>query len=292
MRNSFASTFANRYEPHGYSLMALTFPGHTSVAGLLAVTLYVLTAVLLLLALRRKRLPRLVLLLMTAVPAVLLHGLLTWQQMNKPDGFYLGFFTAGSLVALVMTVLVLLSAIRLPVQNLLILVLPISMAALIGSLAGQTGFEPRTTVPAPLLAHILISLTAYCVLFMAACQALLLTYQEHLLRRRRAMVNLRLLPPLETMESFLFTLLWVGVVTLSLAIGTGFAFLDDLFAQHVVHHTVLAIASWVLYAGILAGHQLFGWRSYTVTYGTLIAFALLLLGYFGSKFVLEILLDR
>jgi len=292
MRNSVRSTFANRYEPHGYSLMASTLSGYTQVAGLLAVALYALSAVLMLYDLRRKRLPRLALLLITLVPALVLHGLLTWQQMNRPAGFYLGFFTAGSLVALVMTALVLLSAIRLPVQNLLILVLPISIIALIGSLTGQTGFEPRTTLPSALLAHILISLTAYCVLFMAACQALILTYQEHVLRRRRSMVTLRLLPPLETMESFLFTLLWTGVITLSLAIGTGFAFLDDLFAQHVVHHTVLAMASWVLYAGILAGHRLFGWRSYTVIYGTLIAFGLLLLGYFGSKFVLEIVLER
>jgi ABC-type uncharacterized transport system permease subunit len=73
---------------------------------------------------------------------------------------------------------------------------------------------------------------------------------------------------------------------------SGFAFLEDMFAQQVVHHTVLALASWLIYAGLLTGHYLFGWRSYTATYGTMIAFALLLLAYFGSKFVLEIVLAR
>ena len=56
--------------------------------------------------------------------------------------------------------------------------------------------------------------------------------------------------------------------------------------------TVLSSAAWITYAALLAGHQLFGWRGGTAVRWTLIAFALLLLGYFGSKFVLEIILQR
>jgi ABC-type uncharacterized transport system permease subunit len=41
---------------------------------------------------------------------------------------------------------------------------------------------------------------------------------------------------------------------------------------------------------LLLGHSRSGWRGRTVTYGALAAFALLLLAYFGSKFVIEILL--
>ena len=76
-----------------------------------------------------------------------------------------------------------------------------------------------------------------------------------------------------------------------MAIGSGFLFLDDMFEQHVVHPTVLALASWFLYAGLLLGHSIFGWRGTTAVRWTLIAFTLLVLGYFGSKFVIEILLD-
>jgi ABC-type uncharacterized transport system permease subunit len=86
--------------------------------------------------------------------------------------------------------------------------------------------------------------------------------------------------------------LWAGILTLTAAIATGFVFLDDMFAQRVVHHTVLAIASWVGYAVLLTGRHFFGWRSSTATSWTLVAFALLILGYFGSKFVLEILLGE
>jgi ABC-type uncharacterized transport system permease subunit len=102
----------------------------------------------------------------------------------------------------------------------------------------------------------------------------------------------RVLPPLQTMEALLFNLLWAGIAVLTLAIGSGFLFLEDMFAQRVVHHTVLAIASWCVYAALLAGRQVFGWRGSTAVRWTLIAFLLLVLGYFGSKFVIEILLEH
>jgi len=87
-------------------------------------------------------------------------------------------------------------------------------------------------------------------------------------------------------------MLWTGIALLSISIISGFAFLDDMFAQRVVHHTVLSSAAWVMYTGLLVGHRLLGWRGTTAVRWTLIAFVLLLLGYFGSKFVLEIVLQR
>ena len=126
---------------------------------------------------------------------------------------------------------------------------------------------------------------------MAACQAVLLALVEHQLRSKHSFGLLHLLPPLETMESLLFTLLWSGITVLSLAIAAGFIFLENMFAQHVVHHTILSMASWTGYAVLLIGHKVFGWRGTTAVLWALIAFALLLLAYFGSKFVLEFLLD-
>jgi ABC-type uncharacterized transport system permease subunit len=270
--------------------MASTLPGFAIVAGVVAAALYALLMVVMVLDIRKHRLPTLWVTLAFALPALGLHGVATWMQIDQPTGLYLGFFTASTLVALIMAALVTLAAIWLPVQNLLILVLPIVIVTIGGSLAGHTAFLPRSQLDPPLIAHILVSIAAYGILFTAACHALVLTYQEHRLRHKRSIGVLQLLPPIETMESLLFALLWAGVTGLTLAIASGFAFLDDMFAQQVVHHTVLTMASWALYTGLLLGHYVFGWRSYTATYGTLVAFALLLLGYFGSKFVLEIVL--
>ena len=86
-------------------------------------------------------------------------------------------------------------------------------------------------------------------------------------------------------------MLWLGVGLLTLSIGTGMFFLQDMFDQRLVHHTVLTTLSWLVYTGFLTGHHLFGWRGVT---GAMESgrFRLLLLGYLGSKFVLEYLLNH
>lgn len=271
--------------------MASTLTGLTAIAGIAAASLYALGAAMQIRSLRRSRALAVGTLVIIVTPALLLHAATMYLQMNTDEGLYLGFFTAASLTALLMVSFLMLASARLPVRNLLMLVLPFGAVAVVGSLIGETGFEARSALPLALVAHILFSIVAYSILFMAACQSVLLAYQEHALKSKSSIRALRLLPPLESMEALLFTMLWTGIVTLTGAIATGFLFLEDMFAQQVVHHTVLAIASWGVYAVLLAGRHFFGWRSRTATYWTLIAFALLVLGYFGSKFVLEILLE-
>lgn len=270
--------------------MPSTLTGLTAIVSIAAAALYALGAALQFHSLWRQRAIAVGTLILVTVPGVLLHAAATYLQVHTSEGLYLGFFAAASLITLLMVMFVMVAAIRLPVQNLLILVLPIGAVAVLAALAGQTGFQAREAPPAALVIHVLFSIVAYSILFMAACQSVLLAYQERALKARTRISALRVLPPLETMEALLFSLLWTGILTLTLAIATGFVFLDDMFAQRVVHHTVLAMASWFVYAALLVGRHFFGWRSSTATSWTLIAFSLLILGYFGSKFVLEILL--
>ena len=53
-----------------------------------------------------------------------------------------------------------------------------------------------------------------------------------------------------------------------------------MFAQSVVSHTILASASWVMFAVLLAGRYAFGWRSTVATRATLVGFTLLSLRVF------------
>ena len=55
---------------------------------------------------------------------------------------------------------------------------------------------------------------------------------------------------------------------------------------------VLAVVAWIVYAILLIGRWRLGWRGRPAIHWTLGGFTLLLLAYFGSKFVLEILLGR
>jgi len=228
-----------------------------------------------------------------SIAGALLHGFSNYQIIWSDGYLNLGIATSISLVSWIMLVFVLMASFRLPLGNLLVLILPLAALGALLALVAPPDVTalPTASLSDPLIWHIMISIVAYSILFMAACQSVLLAVLEHRLKAKQTLRFLRLLPPLQTMESLLFGLLWTGIIALTLAIGTGFLFLDDMFEQRVVHHTVLALASWVLYAGLLTGHRLFGWRGTTAVRWTLIAFSLLLLGYLGSKFVIEVLLE-
>jgi ABC-type uncharacterized transport system permease subunit len=141
-------------------------------------------------------------------------------------------------------------------------------------------------------AHILLSILAYSVLSIGALQAVLLAVQEKHLREKRPGGFIRALPPLQTMETLLFRMIGAGFILLSLALVSGALFVQDLFAQHLVHKTVLSIVAWAVFAILLWGRQRFGWRGRTAIRWTLSGFFSLMLAYFGSKWVLEVVLGR
>jgi ABC-type uncharacterized transport system permease subunit len=157
------------------------------------------------------------------------------------------------------------------------------------SLGDGTAIE---IVGSGLKAHILISILSYGLLTLAALQAVLLAIQTRYLRNRHPGGFIRALPPLETMDALLFRLIALGYLMLSLSLLTGVTYIEDIFAQHLVHKTVLSFAAWVVFAVLLWGRWRFGWRGRTAVRWTLSGFIVLMLAYFGSKLVLELILQR
>ena len=100
----------------------------------------------------------------------------------------------------------------------------------------------------------------------------------------------RKLPPLEAASALFYELTGAGFLILTVAIGTGMVFVDDLFGQHLVHKTVLTMLAWCLYAVLLFQYFRRGWRVQSAISLSTIAFGLVVLGFFGSKLVLELLL--
>jgi ABC-type uncharacterized transport system permease subunit len=94
------------------------------------------------------------------------------------------------------------------------------------------------------------------------------------------------------METLLFQMIGTGLFFLTASLLSGFIFIEDLFAQHLLHKTVLAIIAWIIFTALLLGRLRFGWRGKTAIQWTLVGFVLLLLAYFGSKLVLELILKR
>jgi ABC-type uncharacterized transport system permease subunit len=140
--------------------------------------------------------------------------------------------------------------------------------------------------------HATLALLAYATLAVAALLALTLWVQERALRRRDFHGWLRALPPLVQLESLLFRTIAAGFGLLTATLLTGVLFVENLFAQHLVHKTVLSLLSWLAFGALLLGRRRYGWRGVTAARWTLAAMALLVLAYFGSKGVLELILHR
>jgi ABC-type uncharacterized transport system permease subunit len=112
------------------------------------------------------------------------------------------------------------------------------------------------------------------------------------LHNRQLLHRLNLLPPLQTLEFLMFQCIGLGFFLLSLSLISGFIFLDDLFAQHLAHKTILSIIAWIVIAILLWGRYYSGWRGRTAIRYVFTSFILLMLAYFGSKVVLELILHR
>jgi ABC-type uncharacterized transport system permease subunit len=266
------------------------------IPGLIAIALYLLASVLLTARLvygdnvyvRRKTQ-----ILMIAVAAAVIHGGLLYQSILTPTGMALGFFNAASLIALLTATLLLLASFQEPVENLGIPVFAVAAISIgLGLLYRTDQVITRGMQSWQLDTHILISLLAYSILGLAVLQALLLAIQDYHLHNRQPGGFIRSLPPLQVMETLMFQMIRIGFVLLSLALVTGILFLEDIFAQHLVHKTVLSIVAWLVFATLLWGRWRFGWRGRVAIRWTVGGFVFLMLAYFGSKLVLEFILNR
>lgn len=224
------------------------------------------------------------------VIAVLLHALALSSQMLAPIGLNLDFITAASLIAAAVIALTLLACASLPVENLLVLLYPLGVITTLVAQFVPSGTVPRIDDEPGILIHILLSILAYGVFTIAAFQALLVLLQDYQLKHKHPLGPIRAFPPLQTMESLLFGFLWAGWVLLSLSLISGWVFLENMFAQHLVHKTLLSCLAWIVFSVLLVGRNRLGWRGHVAIRWTLSGFVLLMLAYFGSKLVREYIL--
>lgn len=218
--------------------------------------------------------------------ALLLHCWVAWHRTGLPDTLNLEFFSALAVSAAGVVLLLLVLSLTGDADYLGLAVYPLAAIAVLSSQISVTRASPAN--PAVEL-HVLLSLMAYTVLALAAVQALLVAVQRRMLHHHKPSM-LRALPALDRTESLMFALLGAGFVLLTLSLLSGFAYLEDMFAQHLVHKTVLSTLAWLIFAVLLAGRLWRGWRGRRVVHWTIGGFIVLLVAYFGSKLVLELIL--
>jgi len=228
---------------------------------------------------------------MSAV-AFMAHAVLLYHWIDLPSGQNLSFFNVFSQVAWFIVLIWLLAVCRKPVETLGIFVYP--LAAISVLLAWQIPGENiiQTGVFTKELFHIMISMITFSVLCIAALQSILLALEEKLLRQKRLVQFITVLPPLETMEHILFQMIWLGFALLSLVLLTSLTFFHDILSIQVLQKTVLTLIAWVVFLGLLFGRYYFGWRGKVAIKGTLIGviclMLLLVISYYGTYWILKI----
>lgn len=223
---------------------------------------------------------------------VILHAVALYPRLITAQGLNLGFFNALSLIGVLGAFLLLISALNRPLESLGVVLLPLAALSIALMFAYPSQRILESSGAWQLDLHIVLSVVAYSLLGIGALQAIVLAIQDSHLRNRHPGGLIRALPALQVMESLLFQLISIGFIFLSLALLTGILFLDDIFAQHLVHKTVLSIIAWGVFGILLWGRWRFGWRGQTAIRWTLGGFMFLMLAYFGSKLVLELILNR
>lgn len=243
------------------------------------------------LALLRRVPPRPTLVRGIGALAVACHSVVILASLGDLGTFTLDIASSASLISWLVALLLLTVSFAKPVLSVAAGLFPLAALTILLAV-GLPASSQRAGLTPGIATHVLTSVLSFSLFAIAAVQAMLLARQNQALRRHHTRGIVQSLPPLITMERLLFELIWAGMLLLTLSILSGIIFLDDIFAQHLVHKTALSFAAWIIFALLLVGRHVLGWRGIKAARWTLGGCLLLLLAYFGSKIVLEVILDR
>jgi ABC-type uncharacterized transport system permease subunit len=138
--------------------------------------------------------------------------------------------------------------------------------------------------------HLLLGVASYGLFGAAVLHAALLDAAERRMRLKAS-------PPggaaggtpLLRLERLTFRFVEAGFVVLSAALLLG---LESTVSWRWDHKTVFSLLGWATFAALLAGRHFQGWRGRRATRWLYAGAGLLLLGYVGSRFVFEVVLQR
>jgi ABC-type uncharacterized transport system permease subunit len=231
---------------------------------------------------------------MGILAALILQGLGLYDGLFGASGMRFSFSFALSLMLWLAVFIYWLESFRSRMDGLQPMVLP--LAALCAALpvffpqvhvianAGVWGFK----------LHFLAAMLSYSLFTLSALHAIFMGFVERKLHHGELNKHLASLPPILAMEALLFSMIGIAFLLLTVALGSGIMFSEAIFGKALVfdHKTLFAFASWGIFAALLIGRRVYGWRGRIALRWTLTGFLLLFLAYIGSRFVSEVLLGR
>jgi ABC-type uncharacterized transport system permease subunit len=222
------------------------------------------------------------------------HAALLAAEIALDGGMRFGFAHALSAMALLALLFYGVESLFHSIEGVPALVLPpAALCAFLPALFPGPVLAARASGPA-FVAHLVVAMAAYAFIAIAAVHAMLMVIIERRLQRPARHPAPAGLPPLLTMERLLFRILAAGFALLTLTLASGVAFSEEIFgrALRFDHKTVFSLIAWLIFAVLLLGRRAYGWRGRAALNGTFAGFAMLLLAYVGSRFVLEVVLGR
>lgn len=226
--------------------------------------------------------------------ALTVHAAALYFDMFGEGGIRFSFALAISVIFWLAVVLHGFESLAHRQRGLLALVLPTTTAAVLLPLIFPVE-RPLVHIDSLLFrVHFILAMLAYGVFLLATLQACLLWIAERDLHHPQQLTAERRFPPLLRMENLLFRMLGIAFLLLTASLATGLLVSEQFYGQWVRgdHKTIFAFLSWLIFGALLLGRHLHGWRGRKATRWTIAGFVMLLLAYVGSRFVLEVLLDR
>ncbi|MBZ0142253.1 MAG: cytochrome c biogenesis protein CcsA, partial [Rhodocyclaceae bacterium] len=209
--------------------------------------------------------------------ALLLHGYLLYGTLFGEGLMRFGFSAALSLMLWLAVLIYWVESFHARLEGLQPLALPLAgICALLPALfPGQHLLS--NVASAMFRIHFFIAMVAYSLFTLAALHAIIMAIAERRLHRGELTRPLASLPPLLTMESLLFRLIAIAFLLLTLTLISGIAFSETLFGKALEfnHKTLFSILSWLIFAVLLTGRYVWGWRGRKALRWTLAGFATL-----------------
>lgn len=233
-----------------------------------------------------------------------LHAAALYGELIAPRELHFGFAQALSSMLLLTVAICWVENLFLRIDAIypIALALAAVCAPLPAFFAGRA--SPDAVSPAFLL-HLLFGMLAYSLFMVATLHAVLISMLDRRLHGGQktglhqpagALLDdpMAGLPPLLSLERLVFRLTGAAFAVLTLTFAIGIAYSESIFgrALRFDHKTVFVVLSWLTFGLLLAGRQLYGWRGRAAWRWTFAGFAMLLLAYPGSRFVLEVVLGR
>lgn len=224
-----------------------------------------------------------------------LHGLgLIFALFGpQPEGLRFGFAPALSVTAWLMLTFYLLEQHWFP--QLRTRWTLTGLGATVALLAALFPGTPMHTSASPWLPlHLALGVASYGLFAAAVFHAWMMIRAEKSMRLATADTSFGL--PLLTLERLTFRFVNAGFILLTATLAAGWLFGDSLYGAKAAwrwdHKTVFSVLSWCTFAVLLLGRHRFGWRGRKAVRVLYTGAGLLLLGYAGSRFVLEVVLGR